>query len=149
MTGHVDHSDDANNKAANQVIRDSCRANNKVLYDFAHIESYDPNGTCYPFLNDSCDYYASRTGALLGNWARQWQNGHPVDIDWYACDSAHSEALNANRKAYAAWWLFARLGGWSGPAHSGGAADLNGDGTVNLFDLALLSRNWLDGEWES
>jgi hypothetical protein len=114
MTGHVDHSDDANNKAANQVIRDYCRADNKALYDFADLESYDPNGTCYPFLNDSCDYYASRTGALLGNWARQWQNGHPVDIDWYACDSAHSEALNANRKAYAAWWLFARLG--AGPA---------------------------------
>ena len=44
MTGHVDHEDDANNKAANQMIRDFCIANDKVLYDFADIESYDPDG---------------------------------------------------------------------------------------------------------
>ena len=111
MTGHVDHSDDANNKAANQVIRDYCRANNKVLFDFADIETFDPDGVYYPFPDDGCEYYASRTGASLGNWAQRWQNSHTVDVDWYACGSAHSEPLNANRKAYVAWWLFARLAG--------------------------------------
>jgi len=116
MTGHVDHSDDANNKAGNQVIRDYCRANHKVLYDFADIESHDPNGTYYPFPNDNCNTYAGRSGVLLGNWALEWQNAHRIDVDWFDCDSAHSESLNANQKAYAAWWLFARLGGWSGPA---------------------------------
>ncbi len=125
MTGHVDHSDDADNKAANQIIRDYCEANNKVLYDFADIESHDPNGTYYPFPNDTCEYYASRTGALLGNWAIEWQNSHTLNVDWYSCSSAHSEALNANQKAYAAWWLFARLAGWPGPEHSS-AADPNG-----------------------
>lgn len=35
-------------------------------------------------------------------------------IDWLDCPSAHSQPLNANMKAYAAWWLFARLAGWSG-----------------------------------
>jgi hypothetical protein len=69
MTGHVDHWDDANNKAANQIIRDYCEANNKVLYDFSDIESHDPNGVYYPFPSDNCDYHASQTGALLGNWA--------------------------------------------------------------------------------
>jgi hypothetical protein len=54
MTGHVDHSDDANNKAANQVIRAYCKANGKVLYDFADIESFDPDGVYCPFPNDSC-----------------------------------------------------------------------------------------------
>jgi hypothetical protein len=68
MTGHVDHWDDANNKAANQIIRKYCIANNKVLYDFADIESHDPNGTYYPFPHDNCDYYASLSGARLGNW---------------------------------------------------------------------------------
>jgi len=139
MTGHVDHSDDANNKAANQVIRDYCRANGKVLYDFADIESHDPDGVYYAFPNDNCDYYASRTGAKLGNWAQAWQNSHTLNVDWYSCDSAHSEPLNANRKAYAAWWLFARLAGWSGPQ----TGDLNADGFVDLLDLAILSRHWL------
>jgi len=112
MTGHVDHFDDANNKAANQMIRDFCIANNKVLYDFAAIESYDPDGTFYEFPSDNCDYYVSVGGTKLGNWATEWQNTHTENVDWYTCTSAHSQPLNANRKAYAAWWLWARLAGW-------------------------------------
>jgi hypothetical protein len=114
MTGHLDHWGDANNKAANQMIRDYCIANNKVLYDFADIESYDPDGKFLEFANDSCDYYESATGAKLGNWAIEWQKKHVRDRDWYNCSSAHSEPVNANQKAYAAWWLWARLGGWRG-----------------------------------
>lgn len=144
MTGHVDHSDDANNKAANQIIRKYCIANNKVLYDFADIESHDPNGTYFPFPHDNCNYYASRTGEQLGNWAEEWQNSHIVDVDWYDCSSAHSRPLNANQKAYAAWWLFARLGGWLGTECQSDDADLNLDGIVNLVDLAIFSRNWLE-----
>lgn len=143
MTGHVDHSDDANNKAANQVIRDYCKANGKVLYDFADIESFDPDGVYCPFPNDSCEYFASRTGASLGNWAKQWQDSHAVNVDWYSCDSAHSEPLNANLKAYAAWWLFARLAGWPGTPCPSGTGDLNCDGRVDLSDLAVLAENWL------
>lgn len=127
MTGHVDHFDDANNKAGNQVIRDYCEANNKVLYDFADIDSHDPDGIYYPFPHDNCDYYASRTGALLGNWARDWQDTHTVNVDWYSCSSAHSEPLNANQKAYAAWWLFTRLAGWPGTECQSDTPDLNGD----------------------
>jgi hypothetical protein len=112
MTGHVDHWDDANNKAANQMVRNYCNSNSKVLYDFADIESYDPDGTYYEFPNDNCDYYSSASGSLLGNWATEWQDSHTVDTDWYNCNSEHSEPLNANRKAYAAWWLWARLAGW-------------------------------------
>ena len=112
MTGHVDHWDDANNKAANQMVRDYCITNDKVLYDFAAIESYDPDGTFFDFPHDNCNYYESVTGPLLGNWATEWQNSHTVNVDWYDCNSAHSEPLNANRKAYASWWLWATLAGW-------------------------------------
>ncbi len=112
MTGHVDHWDDANNKAANQMVRDYCITNDKVLYDFAAIESYDPDGTFFEFPHDNCNYYESETGSLLGNWATEWQNSHTVNVDWYNCNSAHSEPLNANRKAYASWWLWAILAGW-------------------------------------
>ena len=112
MTGHLDHSADANNKAANQAIRDFCTANNKILYDFADIESYNPDKTYFQYAGDDCSYYSS-TGTLLGNWATEWQNNHPVNVDWYNCGSAHSKPLNANQKAFAAWWLWAWLGGWN------------------------------------
>lgn len=107
MTGHVDHWDDANNKAANQMVRGFCLDNDKVLYDFADIESYDPDGAYYEFPHDDCDYYESVGGPLLGNWATEWQDSHVEDVDWYSCSCAHSVALNCNRKAYAAWALWA------------------------------------------
>lgn len=139
MTGHVDHADDSNNKAANQIIRDYCRTHNKVLFDFADIESYDPDGNYYPFPNDNCDYYSARNGTKLGNWALEWQGRHVVNVDWYASSAAHSQPLNANLKAYAVWWLWARLAGWSSPV----SADLNGDSRVDGLDLALLAQQWL------
>ena len=113
MTGHVDISDDADNKAANRMIRDFCAANDKILYDFADIEHYDPDGTYFEYVNDSCDYYDGPGGNLLGNWATEWQGSHTEGLDWYNCSSAHSQPLNANRKAYAAWWLWAALAGWN------------------------------------
>ncbi|MBN1182639.1 MAG: hypothetical protein JXB49_10155 [Bacteroidales bacterium] len=144
MTGHVDHWEDANNKAANQIIRDYCEANNKVLYDFADIESHDPNGTYFPFSHDNCDYYASKNGELLGNWAQEWQGSHTKGADWYQCESAHSQPLNANQKAYAAWWLFAKLAGWSGAESQYYIADLNYDGIVDEIDLSLFCYGWLE-----
>ena len=130
MTGHVDHWDDANNKAANQMIRDYCINNNKVLYDFADIESYDPDGTFYEFPHDNCDYYESVSGPKLGNWAIEWQDSHTEGVDWYDCPSAHSQPLNANRKAYAVWWLWARLSGWNQPI-----PDLKANGSDGPLEL--------------
>ncbi len=112
MTGHLDHWSDATLKHNNQLIRDYCIANNKILYDFADIESYDPDNNYYEFSNDNCDYYDAN-GNHLGNWAEEWQNSHTLNVDWYQCSAAHSKALNGNRKAFAAWWLWARLAGWN------------------------------------
>jgi hypothetical protein len=109
MTGHLEHWDDASLKAANQLVRNFCSANNKILYDFADIESYDPDGTYYEFANDSCEYYASVGGARLGNWAVNWQTSHVENVDWYVCESQHSEPLNANQKAYGAWALWTEI----------------------------------------
>jgi len=141
MTGHVDHWDDANNKAANQVIRDYCAANDKVLFDFADIESYNPDGVHYEFPGDDCDYYASRYGSRLGNWADQWQAAHVEDVDWYNCTSAHSRALNANRKAYGAWALWTDI-----------AADVPTGGQFSDYGIAAsgagggTAASILDGE---
>ena len=115
MTGHADIWSDATLKANNQHIRDYCTANNKVLFDFEDIEHYDPDGNYFEYVNDNCDYYDSDFNKL-GNWAVEWQNSHTEGVDWFNCDAAHTQPLNGNLKAYAAWHLWARLAGWAGPA---------------------------------
>jgi hypothetical protein len=98
----------------NEQIRAFCRTHGKVLYDFADIESYDPDGVYYgdKLANDACDYDSNGDGTRDRNWAVDWQNAHPGE--WFACPAEHSQPLNANQKAYAAWWLWARLAGWDG-----------------------------------
>jgi hypothetical protein len=122
MTGHLNGTGTSGNvNIRNQQIRDYCTTNNKILFDFADIESYDPNGqTNYMHLsaNDNCDYDSDGNGSLDANWAIDWQNTHTVNVHWYNCSSAHSQPLNANRKAYAAWWLWTRLAGWDGNSGS-------------------------------
>lgn len=117
MTGHLDGTGLTGNlHLRNEQIRNYCRNNKKVLYDFADIESYNPDGVYFgnKLPNDECAYDTNGDGVRDGNWAVEWQNSHTQGTDWYNCNSAHSQPLNANMKAYAAWWLWARLAGWNG-----------------------------------
>jgi hypothetical protein len=117
MTGHLDGSGLMGNlHLRNEQIRNFCKTNSKILFDFADIECYDPDGNYFgdKIPNDNCDYDTDGDGSRDGNWALEWQNSHTVDIDWYSCSAAHSQSLNSNLKAYAAWWLWATLTGWDG-----------------------------------
>ena len=112
MTGHLDGSGVAGNlNARNNQIRSYCRANNKILFDFADIESYDPDGNYFldRNANDGCDY----TG---GNWAQEWCAAHSSPGLCATCDCAHSQPLNCNLKARAFWWMLAQVAGGTLPA---------------------------------
>lgn len=129
MTGHSDGSgEEGNLHLRNRQIRDYCINNNKVLFDFYDIECYDPDSNYFgdKYVSDDC----SHSG---GNWAVEWQNSHTEGIDWYNCSSAHSEPLNANRKAYAAWWLWCKLAGWET------ASDVN---ISNKSSILVVSQNY-------
>ena len=115
MTGPTDGAPLTGNvPIRNKQIRDYCIANNKILYDFADIESYNPDGVYFgdKLVDADCSYDSNGDGTRDKNWAVDWQNAHPGE--WYDCASAHSQPLNANMKAYAAWHLWARLAGWDG-----------------------------------
>ncbi|MEW5802087.1 MAG: hypothetical protein AB1847_08285 [bacterium] len=159
MTGHLDGSGKKGKlNTRNEQIRDFCRANNKVLFDFADIESYDPDGNCFldKNANDNCDY---KDGSVTRNWAKEWCDAHPGECS--ECTCAHSQSLNCDLKGRAFWWMMARLAGWnpdsaatsdpSNPSNSGTGGtpqvscngDLNRDSEITPKDALIAFQCYL------
>jgi hypothetical protein len=125
MTGHAQgQSEDMTPDSVhynNQYIREHCRHHNRILYDFADIEAYNPDGEYFwdRAMYDNLDYSG-------GNWAVEWIAENPdsglaklttgVGVAGYnGCSGcAHSDDppeanLNCILKGQAAWWLWAYI----------------------------------------
>jgi hypothetical protein len=98
MTGHLDGTGPSGNLyRRNDQIRAYCQAEDKLLFDFADIESWDPAGVYYPDESDAC------------LWCADWCDANPCPD----CDGcAHSHCFNCYLKGKGLWWLLARISGW-------------------------------------
>lgn len=98
MTGHLDGSGPTGALYVNNNhIRSYCTTNHKVLFDFADIESYDPEGNYYPNGSDACE------------WCIAWTAEHTSPT----CGGcAHTDCFNCYQKGKSFWWLLSRLSGW-------------------------------------
>jgi hypothetical protein len=119
MTGHLEGGGPAGGLfEANQQIREHCDTYNKILFDFADIEKYNPDcDTNYQeyYCDDHCDY-VNPDGDTI-NWANNWLANNPdhelTQIAQICGSCAHSISLNCVKKGIACWYLWAQLAGWN------------------------------------
>ncbi|MBN2643669.1 MAG: hypothetical protein JXR78_18610 [Victivallales bacterium] len=116
MTGHLDGSGEKGNlHERNEQIRDFCRKNKKILFDFADIESYAPTGGIDYMKLGAKDSCVLRVKKRAFNWAEDWINKNPNHNLELPSRAAHTHPLNAAMKGRAFWWLLAELAGWQPP----------------------------------
>lgn len=154
MTGHTDGSGYVDRKDStkvpplhrnNELIREYCRANNKILFDFGDIESHSPDGRDMMALYNNQHKYDidGDTRADEGtNWCDEY-----CQIDHDGCYSlkyddycGHTHPLVSQLKGEAVWWMMARMVGWQGFDETGAATPHEGAKGSPLKQMSI-SRN--------
>ena len=85
----------------NELIRQYCRQNNKILFDFGNIDSWC-NGTQNSYQ------YDNGTAIVTVPCEHQYYNASVPG------QSGHTTYENCENKGRAVWWMLARLAGWEG-----------------------------------
>ncbi len=101
MTGNAqaEGSDGYNRWQNNEMIRQYCLENDKILFDFADLDSWS-NGIQYTYSYDP------------GDGVVQVPSEHP---DFNGDEAGHTTYSSCEQKGRAFWWLTAMLAGWNAP----------------------------------
>ncbi|MCU4157784.1 hypothetical protein J1N10_17545 [Carboxylicivirga sp. A043] len=122
MTGHANrgsNTGDGNPKEQAKLITDYCNANNYMCLDYYSIDTHCMEDNYWEDAGDD-----GSSTAYDGNFYKDWQNAHQLGVHYYENKHApggdvefgsHTEQhITSNRKAYAMWWILARISGWDG-----------------------------------
>ncbi|MHA1906579.1 MAG: hypothetical protein ACW98Y_04740 [Candidatus Thorarchaeota archaeon] len=104
----------------NEMIRDYCETNNKVLFDFADLDCWS-NGdqNTYEYIEDSTTYNI------------------PIEHeDFVGNEAGHTTYTSCEQKGRAFWWLVASLAGWNAPSTT--TDTTTGTGTTDYVTDPLL-----------
>ncbi len=122
MTGHANlgnNTGDRQPKSQAESIIEHCLKHGYYCLDYYSIDTHDMDGNYWEDTGDD-----GNSPAYGGNFYADWQNAHELGKDWYENKispggsvefGAHNtQHITANRKAYAMWWILARITGWDG-----------------------------------
>ena len=122
MTGHaVANRNIGERRPKNQadIITQYCAEKKLYCLDYFGIDAHDMNGDYWDDASD--DGYSDKYG---GNFYKDWQSAHQLGVDYYenlvspngdvGYGAHNTQHITANRKAYAMWWILARIAGWNG-----------------------------------
>lgn len=122
MTGHANkNANVGEGKSKNQadLILDYCLENNYYCLDYYNIDTHDMKDKYWEDTGDD-----GNSDAYGGNFYQDWQDAHALGENWFenrkspggdVIYGAHNtQHITANRKAYAMWWILARIAGWDG-----------------------------------
>jgi hypothetical protein len=100
MTGNAQSAGAAANRyARNEQIRQYCRANNKVLFDFADLD-------CWWYNPDTQEWE-------LNTYTDGYGDTYPLQHPQFdGTEVAHTTWESCEQKGKALWWMMARLAGW-------------------------------------
>lgn len=122
FTGHAESRGNVGSgRPADQakLITDHCVANNYYCLDYFGIDAHDMEDNYYEDASDN-----GTSNDYGGSFYGDWQSANNLGEAWYenkttpggsvGFGSHTTQHITSNRKAYATWWILARMAGWSG-----------------------------------